>query len=401
MGEVPIEIRREQLALNYWANLQGQTADHPTLGILKPCWEKEKKEMRSFGWLMVKKPVELKLNQFKISHRVPLPVIPPWILPEASVDLTLLERKTKDKSFILNSHTAQDFIDRYYNYVQIYTDASKNTAGHLGIAFVVPEFRVTVQKRVGDGLSVYTGEMLAILLAVHWVEENRPLFSVICSDSSSSLTSLQCSHSESRPDILIEIQQILYRVHMMGLKIHFLWIPAHCGIRGNDVVDKLAKEAAVNTSVQLDVRFCQTEIKCIIWQEMRKKWQKQWEEERRGRWLYNIQRRVGGMRDTGRSRREEVVISRLRFGHTGLNTTLFMIGKHNTGQCVYCGEEETIAHVVLQCRKYLAERRAMIQNLGLMKVKLDLVDILRQNSRSDCFQILFRFLKVIRVFGRL
>lgn len=55
------------------------------------------------------------------------------------------------------------------------------------------------------------------------------------------------------------------------------------------------------------------------------------------------------MRTTGRSRRKEVVhivvISRIR--HTGLNTTLFMIGKHNTGKCDYCGEEETREHVIL------------------------------------------------------
>ena len=29
-------------------------------------------------------------------------------------------------------------------------------------------------------------------------------------------------------------------------------------------------------------------------------------------------------------RRDETIISRLRFGHTGLNSTLLKIGKHNT-----------------------------------------------------------------------
>uniref|UniRef100_A0A1A8L2C0 Reverse transcriptase domain-containing protein n=1 Tax=Nothobranchius pienaari TaxID=704102 RepID=A0A1A8L2C0_9TELE len=401
MGEMPIELRREQLALNYWANLRGQKDDHPTLDILKPCWEKEKKDTKSFGWMMIKKPVELKLVQFEISRRVPFPAIPPWILPEASVDLTLLERKNKDKSFILNSHAAQDYIDHYYNFVKLYTDASKDTADRVGVAFIVPEFRVAVKKRVSDGLSVYTGEMLAILLAVQWVEEHRPLFSVICSDSSSSLTSLRCSHSDSRPDVLIEIQQSLYRINMMGLTIRFLWIPAHCGIRGNEEVDTVAKEATISTSVQLVIPFCRKEVKSMIRQEMMKEWQKQWEKERRGRWLYKIQRRVGDMRNTGRSRREEVIVSRLRFGHTGLNNTLFIIGKHDTGTCVYCGEEETVGHVVLHCRKYQAERRKMIRILSRMKVKLDLIDLLRQNSKSDCFQVLFQFLKEIRVFGRI
>ncbi len=46
--------------------------------------------------------------------------------------------------------------------------------------------------------------MIALLLAIQWIEEIRPLKSVICSDSCASLASLLYSHSESRPDILME-----------------------------------------------------------------------------------------------------------------------------------------------------------------------------------------------------
>lgn len=49
---------------------------------------------------------------------------------------------------------------------------------------------IRVGKRVNEGLSVYTGEMLALLLALRWIEDTRPLRAIICSDSSSSLTSL-------------------------------------------------------------------------------------------------------------------------------------------------------------------------------------------------------------------
>lgn len=57
--------------------------------------------------------------------------------------------------------------------------------------------------------------MVAILLAVQQVED-------ICSDSSSALKSLQFSHSESRKDIEIEVQQSLFRIQMMGL--------SHCSV---------------------------------------------------------------------------------------------------------------------------------------------------------------------------
>ena len=59
---------------------------------------------------------------------------------------------------------------------------------------------------------------------------------------SSSLASLQCSNSDSRPDILIEVQQT-YRIQMMGLTVIFVREPAHIDIKENKMSDKVAKEA--------------------------------------------------------------------------------------------------------------------------------------------------------------
>lgn len=301
----------------------------------------------------------------------------------------------------LNAHAVQAYIDQYYGYVQIYTDASKNSTGQTGVAVVVPEFSVEMGNRISDGLSVYTGEMIAILLAVQWVEDVRPLHAVICSDSSSSLVSLQHCHSDSRADVLGEIQQTLFRLHMMGLAVVFLWVPAHCGVWANEQADRVAKEAVRHGVVDMAVSVGQAEIRSMVRQGMRARWQKQWEEERKGRWLYKIQRRVGGMRNAGRTRREEVIISRLRFGHTGLNGTLFLIVKHSTGKCDYCGVEETVEHVMLQCQRYQVERRQLVHNLSNLKIKLDLVELLQKESGSKSYQALFLFLKEGNLFGRI
>lgn len=91
---------------------------------------------------------------------------------------------------------------------------------------------------------VYTGEMLAVLLALQCAEEVEPLRMVICSDSSSSLFTLQHSHSENRKDLLsIEIQQGLFSVQLKGLSAVFIWLPAHSRVMGNELADKKAKEA--------------------------------------------------------------------------------------------------------------------------------------------------------------
>lgn len=92
MGEMPLDTRRLQLSLTYW--VQGHSQDHPTQLTLKP-WEKEKRNSKSFGWTMTQKAIEIEIAQLNISPTVPLPVIPPWMLPNATVDFTLLEKKKK------------------------------------------------------------------------------------------------------------------------------------------------------------------------------------------------------------------------------------------------------------------------------------------------------------------
>lgn len=77
----------------------------------------------------------------------------------------------------------------------MYTDVSKGLDEKIGVSYVIPEFDIKVAKRVNENLSLYTGEMLAILLALQWVEE-----------VSSSIASLQGSTSNCREDIVLEIR---------------------------------------------------------------------------------------------------------------------------------------------------------------------------------------------------
>lgn len=72
----------------------------------------------------------------------------------------------------------QDYINKFYGF---YTDAAKNTGNQVGVALHFPELKVKVGKRLNNGISVYPGEILALLLAVQWVEDNKPLWTIICS----------------------------------------------------------------------------------------------------------------------------------------------------------------------------------------------------------------------------
>lgn len=54
-------------------------------------------------------------------------------------------------------------------------------------------------------------------------------------------------------------------------------------------------------------------------------------------------------------------------------------------------EEETTEHVLVHRQKYDAVKKTMIQKLGDVNVKLDLVDLFRTNWRSESYQAIVCF----------
>uniref|UniRef100_A0A8C6T7D5 Hexosyltransferase n=1 Tax=Neogobius melanostomus TaxID=47308 RepID=A0A8C6T7D5_9GOBI len=61
----------------------------------------------------------------------------------------------------------------------------------------------------------------------------------------------------------------------------------------------------------------------------------------------------------GKGRKEEVVHSRLRLGHTGFRKTLFLMGKVESENCDMCDVPESVEHVLMECRKYERQRRIL------------------------------------------
>ena len=61
------------------------------------------------------------------------------------------------------------------------------------------------------------------------------------------------------------------------------------------------------------------------------------------------------------------MINRLRIGHSNLNSTLYVIGKHRTGLCDLCNESETVEHILISCREYRVERQEMLSQLQKIK----------------------------------
>jgi len=123
----------------------------------------------------------------------------------------------------------KQYVNReYYSILQVFTDGSKEPeSGRTAAAVFIPTFNIKIAKRISDHTSVFTTEVIAIILALQWIIEVQPVRSVICTDSMAALTSLMSGKSESRQDLIFEVLQCLFRAKQLGILVFFLWVPAH------------------------------------------------------------------------------------------------------------------------------------------------------------------------------
>jgi len=272
--------------------------------------------------------------------------------------------------------------ERYGYYVHVFTDGSKNPEnGKTSCAFYIPELKIKVFKRLTDHLSVYAAEMMAIMFALQWIEEVKPMRILICSDSSAALASLKSASSKCREDIMFESLLSLYCVCSMAIDVRFLWIPAHIGIQGNEMADSLAKKGLKINQGEVAVPISKAEIKSYIRSKIKIQWQKLWDNGNKGRHLFKIQQKVGEEKTLGNSRREQEMFSRIRLGHTRLNSSLHTIGKHPTGNCEICNQSETVEHALFECTKYSNQRLALRNGLEKVGIKqMEISNIFSNNS---------------------
>lgn len=361
LGEMPLALRRKKLTLAYWANLGGHGNEHIAQTVLEQCWEYATKRGWGFGWSIGSWVQEAGLQSITIAPTVSVPPVPPWFFPQPTVDMAILqymheERETEAESL---AFYVNDYIrDVHHPCTEIYTDGSKDpVTGRAGASMVVRRVGISQMWRLTDELSVYATEMMAIIKALEWVEEARPRKVVICSDSAAVINSIQSSKS-CRMDLLMEVYLGLYRLERSAITVCFLWIPAHVGVWGNERADSLAKKALERPEPDVAVNLGRGEVKVLIQRAVVTQWQMLWDQESKGRHMYSIQKEVGKVGKVGGSRRDEVVIARLRIGHTLLNSTQCRFGRVASGQCLGCMmEEETVQHILFECPVYAEERK--------------------------------------------
>ena len=77
-----------------------------------------------------------------------------------------------------------------------------------------------------------------------------------------------------------------------------------------------------------------------------------------------------------------MAITRLRLGHTGLNSTLRWRGKPPTGRCRECDQPETVQHVMMEWKKCQKQRKDLTAALHRSKENAPIENLLKPSGRA-------------------
>ena len=241
-------------------------------------------------------------------------------------------------------------IDEQYpaeSWIHVYTDGSATNAvadGGAGVHINSPDGHViTAGIPTGKHCTNYAAEVEALMKAaalIHDIQSDCTQV-VFLSDAKSVLEALA---GDKLPHLMEKLQDVAKH-----RRVVLQWVPAHCGIPGNEAADQLAKDGAKGRQPEKSLSF--REKKTLV--------------------------KAAFCRTTSKdpyhllSRLQQVVIFRLRTGHCRLKAHLFRKMKLAPSPICPCGlEEQTPEHILQICPLFQEQREQVWPTTAPLRTKL-------------------------------
>ena len=137
--------------------------------------------------------------------------------------------------------------------------------------------------------------------------------------------------------------------------VKLYWVPCHVGVTMNETADNKAKIAI--TERRVSVRSLPySDYFPSVDKAIRCDWQDNWNNEAPTNKPRQIKDTVGKWGTSfNKNRRWEVVLSRLRLGHTRV-THGFLMENKPPAICQFCSVPLTINHILIECQQYAQQR---------------------------------------------
>ena len=348
-GELPLDLCRQSLLVRYWYRIQ-RIPESLTCAVVFNNkyfnrYDNQPRTPKPFGYRVYKLLEELYIPKVKI-WPAKYSVVPPWKLPAVKYCECFPGTKHEISDEMLR-FTFLDHLQDHEDSVMIFTDGSKSDAG-VGFGVYFPDFYRN--GRLPDQSSIFTAESYAILVALKEIASRPRENYVICCDSKSVLQAIE--HFNTLHPIILEVMEWLHLVKSRGRNVSFCWSPAHVGIAGNEEADSLAKAAVNNCSI-VKCPLPVNDLFPLIRSVVSDAWNFLWQLENQK--MSEITNSVHPWEHFPMTRKNEVILSRLRIGHTRM-THGFLMSRDSQPFCEDCLVQLTVRHILVECPSLLEER---------------------------------------------
>ena len=367
-NETPLEERRLKLSMHYYLKTRACTDNpaHYALHEFDPTTRDlylSKPNGKGGMTRPPTQPVGLKVEEALTSAEIDAEMVCPLKMPNFPPGTheydperhSLIEGVSK---FMITREEARAKFHEYHNALgphdEVYTDGSKINE-RVGAAAVINRHfqngettRRQLSKRLPNNSTIFAAEATAITLALDYYRYMDPVQHdvVVYSDSMSCLQAIEGEDTEN--PLICHIMNLLWALSDKGTRVSFCWVPSHCGIEGNEIVDQLAKET-LDHDIDPLATVHYADLKPVVNSYIQQEVQIKWDVSIHGRDLYLLKPTLGPPKKFKHlTRAEEVVITRLRIGHTKA-TKSHILSRGPPTACQHCGQTLTIEHMLLEC----------------------------------------------------
>ncbi|KAJ4439355.1 hypothetical protein ANN_07477 [Periplaneta americana] len=277
------------------------------------------------------------------------------ILPSSVSPLCQVENTIND-----TLNTALETINTRYpteEWLHIYTDGS-TTENLTGAGVACTHF--SLYHSVGRDTTNYDGEIEAIHIALRQLL-NLPLNkynkAVILSDSKAAIQGI-CSNATKKSTKIRECYKMLTKLQKVNKIVHLQWIPAHCGVMGNETADTLAKKGTT-IKQKSKFNFSYSSIKRLITTKFSHSYLQEIESNAKDKKWITLLSNPDIIPQ--RPRKTAAAAFRLLTNHDCLASHLYRIGISASPICVLCNDPAEINEDHLKTCEALRSEETTVQ----------------------------------------
>lgn len=362
-ADPPLDLRRQYLSDRFIGRII-QISSHPLLPLLQRL---SVKVTNDSYWSQKAPPRAISSYKKYINLQHPIYQNSKFPIFEINYD-TLIFRPNIildsgiNKGDITANAKFLNLLERWDNWLTMYTDASKlNVQSEVGAAVWIPKFNIVLGFKCPPQATVFTGEAVAILEAVSYIESHSLNKVLIFSDSKSCLDAILGNFFKKNEiqnsALILKIKEKLFNCHIKGLEVIIIWIPGHSGISGNELADRWARSAAESGPVVHSINYSR-DIVLNAKHDLLNSWNERWnvKDLHKARQYRSIQPTIPQkpwfFKHMKACKWVTSTICRLRLGHSCTPVHLAKIKVRDHSLCE-CGlDEGTLDHVFFSCKKF-------------------------------------------------